>query len=126
MTATSDALVQAAQALSFPELEHLVDRLVVLRTRRAIEDSRTSEADLITLIHEAVPSVLLRRSGELRAKRRAGKLAETERDELVRLTDLIEQLNAQRVLHLAQLAHLRGVTLEQAMAELGIHAPAIE
>ena len=91
MTATSDALVQAAQALSFPELEQLVDRLVVLRTRRAIEDGRTSEADLITLIHEAVPSVLLRRSEELRAKRRAGKLAESERDELLRLIDLIEQ-----------------------------------
>ena len=126
MAATADALLRAAQQLSLAELDRLADGLAVLRARRAIETSQESETELIRLIRETVPPVLLHRAGELRSKRRSDGLTPGEHDELVRLTDLIEQLNARRVLHLAQLAQQRGVTLEQAMAALGLRAPDVE
>ena len=126
MAVSADALLRAAQQLSLAELDRLADGLAVLRARRAIETNPQSEAELIRQIREAVPPVLLHRAATLRRKRRAGKLTPEEHDELVRLTDLIEQLTARRVLHLAQLAQQRGVTLEQAMADLGLRAPAVE
>lgn len=126
MAATTDALLIAAQELSLPELDRLADGLAVLRARRAVEADQPGDDDLIGLIRAAVPLGLLRRAADLRRKRRAGVLSPDEHDELVSLTDLIEQRNARRLLYLAQLAHRRGRTLEQTIADLGIQAPEIE
>ena len=51
-------------------------------------------------------------------------ITEADLQELIRLTDESERLNAERIKHLLELAHLQGVTLDEVMKQLGIE-PAI-
>ena len=123
MAVTAADVLNAAQQLSLPELETVLARLTALRAQRAVEAGDFAEADLIRLIRDAVPPAVQRRYDELKARRRAGTLTEAEHQEFLRLIDLVEQLDAQRVEHLLQLARLRGVSVSQVMAALGLAAP---
>jgi transcriptional regulator with XRE-family HTH domain len=57
---------------------------------------------------------------ELVQKREQELISETELDELVRLTDRIEHLNAARAKCLVELASRRGISLDALMQQLGI------
>ncbi|MCI0397381.1 MAG: hypothetical protein L0322_20930 [Chloroflexi bacterium] len=70
-----------------------------------------------------LPAPLKERYDELVAKLRAETLTPKEHEELLQLTDQVEQFEAQRVKHLIELASLRHVSLEQLMTDLGIHPP---
>ena len=126
MAVTAAEVVNAAQELSLPELETVIAQLIAVHARRAVEAGQIVEADLIRAIEDAIPPVLQQRYDQLKARRRSGTLTEAEHQEFLRLIDLVEQLDAQRLQHLAQLARLRGVSLEQIMADLGLTPPPIE
>ena len=125
MTATADDLLRAAQQLSLPELEAFIAQIMALHAHRSVSIGPLAEADLIHLIKNAIPPAVQRRYDELKGKRRAETLTPAEHDEFLRLIELVEQIDAQRVQYLAQLARLRGVTLEQVMTDLGIQAPGV-
>ncbi len=57
---------------------------------------------------------------ELVGKRDAGTLAADEQRELCALSDWLEQRNAERLDHVADLARSRGVTLSEMMDQLGL------
>ena len=57
----------------------------------------------------------------LETKRSAGSLTEEEHEELLALSDELEQLNVDRVQYLGQLASLRGISVRALMKQLGIH-----
>ena len=57
---------------------------------------------------------------ELIAKRQSYSIKEDELQELIRLTDEVERLNVERLKHLLELAHLRGVTLDEVIEQLGM------
>ena len=78
------------------------------------------EAELIRQINAGLPAETWKRYHELIAKRRAEALSSAEQQELIGLSDRIEQANAQRLRHLLDLARLRGTTLEQLLSEFGI------
>jgi hypothetical protein len=59
----------------------------------------------------------------LRAKREDESITDTEYEELTRLTDQAEELHANRMAALAELAKFRGVSLPVLMDQLGIHFP---
>jgi hypothetical protein len=71
-----------------------------------------------------VPPEIQRRYDQLIAKRRAESLTPDEHDELLRLTDQMENLEARRMEHLAELARLRQTSLPALMKTLGIRTPA--
>jgi hypothetical protein len=56
---------------------------------------------------------------ELLDKRRAESLAPGEYEELQRLTDQVEMLNAKRVADLSELARLRQVPINELLSQLG-------
>lgn len=60
---------------------------------------------------------------ELIAKRRAETLTHDEQEELIALSDRIEEANARRMESLVKLARLRETPLEVLMEQLGIKAP---
>jgi hypothetical protein len=124
MAVTAADVLNAAQQLSLPELETVLARLTALRAQRAVEAGALAEPDLIRLIREAVPPAVQRRYDQLKARRRSGTLTEAEHQEFLRLIDLVEQLDAQRLEHLLQLARLRGTPLTEVMADLGLATPA--
>lgn len=80
-----------------------------------------SESELLARVRQPMPVGLYRRYRELIARRDADALTLGEREELLRLTDEVEQRNVEWLEQLADLARLRGVTLRQLMDDLNIH-----
>lgn len=59
------------------------------------------------------------------AKRQTDALTDQEFAELTALSNHIEELNAHRMKHLAELARLRGTTLPELLDRLGIIPPPV-
>ena len=91
---------------------------------RAAAPRPSKESDLLAKINEGLPTRVADRYQELIGKRRATSLTSEEYGELMRLTDEVEGLDAERIKHLAELARLRRMSLMNLMAELGIQTPA--
>jgi len=83
-----------------------------------------AEADLLQRINTGPSEEVWHQFHRLVAKRRAEMLSPDEQEDLIRLSDEIEEANARRIGHLVELARLRGMNLSALMAELGITAPA--
>jgi hypothetical protein len=82
----------------------------------------TADGELLLLINRPIPAELQQRYDLLLAKRQTETLLPNEYDDLLRLTEQIETLEAQRVAALAELARLRGTSLRALMTRLGIPA----
>ncbi|MBM4467689.1 MAG: STAS/SEC14 domain-containing protein [Chloroflexi bacterium] len=121
---STDELLKAAGQLSQTELEQFALQIVALRARRQAPSLPQGEAGLLFKINRGLPPAVQKRYDELVAKRRAESLTSDEYDELLRLTDQIENLEARRVEYLAELARLRQTSLTELMEDLGIRPPA--
>jgi len=121
---STDELLKAAGQLSQTELEQFALQIVALRARRQAPSLPQGEAELLLKINRGLPPAVQKRYDELVAKRRAESLTSDEYDELLRLTDQIENLEARRVEYLAELARLRQTSLTELMEDLGIRPPA--
>ena len=86
----------------------------------------SEESRLLIAINQGLTEPEWHRYRALIARRDAGTITELERDELIYLCDRLELLHAERLEKLAELARLRGVTLDQVMDQLGIRRPAHE
>jgi len=84
-----------------------------------------NEAELLLNINQGLPLIVQRRYDELTAKRRSDTIKAEELQELLNLIDRIEHSDAERIKHLAQLAHLRQTSLTALMNDLGIEAPPV-
>ncbi len=115
-------LLKAVEQLDLPELEQFVAQVIALRARRQAPTLPAAEADLLVRINQGLPAAIQQRYDELVAKRRAEQLSPAEHAELLRLTDQIEQREAERVQHLGQLAQVRGVSLSRLLDDLGLGA----
>jgi hypothetical protein len=81
------------------------------------------EAELLQQIGQGLPGETWERYRELVARRQAETLTPQEHQELIALSDEIEEWNAQRLGLLIRLAQLRKVALRDLMDELGLTAP---
>lgn len=118
-----DDLLNAADQLSEPDLETLVDRILLLRARRRAPTLSSQESSLLLQINQGIPADLHQRYHALAEKRDTETLTDSEYEELLSLSDRIEQLNAQRIEALVNLATLRQISLLQLMDDLGIQPP---
>ncbi|MFM9951686.1 MAG: hypothetical protein ACKV1O_27400 [Saprospiraceae bacterium] len=122
-------------SLSFSEL---VDTTVNLQTTefdnflRAVHTKRAQthklalgheEAELLKKIYRKLPESVLRRLAALSEKSSSGSLSSEEHEELIGLVEIVENHDAERVEDLASLALLRGVTLRELIAQLGLSKP---
>jgi hypothetical protein len=82
-----------------------------------------TETRLLQKINEGLPPETWQHYNTLIEKRQAETLTPDEHTTLIRLSDRIEELNARRMEHLAELARLRRVSLSALMQQLGITAP---
>jgi len=120
---TLDELLNAANQLSEPELETLLNQLWLLNARRRAPVLPEQETHLLTQINQDIPADLHQRYRALAEKRDAATLMDEEYEELLALGDRIEQFTAQRLEALVNLATLRQVPLLQLMDDLGIQSP---
>jgi hypothetical protein len=117
---SSEDLLKAMEKLETSELERFVSLLLDLKARRTAPSLPSREAELLAKINQGLPEALMSRYHGLIGKRRAGTIDADEYAELLRLTDEVEVLNAQRIENLADLARLRGTSLSALMNQLGI------
>jgi hypothetical protein len=117
---SSEDLLTALQKLETPELERIVSRLIVLKAERIASHLPQRESELLLKINQGLPNDVSRRYRDLIARRQAGTLDAGEHEELLRLTNQVEGLEADRLAHLAELARLRRTSLTALMEELGI------
>jgi hypothetical protein len=121
---SAEQLLKAVEQLPPQELEAFVTQVLRLRAQREAPSLPVSESELLLKINQGIPSGLQNRFNELIAKRQALTLTEAEHAELIQLSDQIEQLDAERIAPLAELARLRNQSLTEVMQDLGIQPPA--
>ena len=121
---STEDLLQAVGQMPQAELDTFVKSVLMIRAQRQVSSLSDREAELLLHINQGIPTEVQSRFDRLIEKRQDLSLTETERAELIELTDRIENLDADRIEHLTQLAQLRGRSLSEVMQELGIQSPA--
>lgn len=115
-----DELLTVAKQLSENDLDRLLQEVAVLRAQRKAHVLPAAEAQLLQKINQGIPEELRTQYQTLRAKREAETLTEQEYQTLIQLSNTIEQLGAQRLEALVNLAQLRRVSLKDLMETLAI------
>ena len=118
-----EQIISAVSHLSLPELKKVLDSLLALQAERNAPRLSAAESTLLVRINQGLPSDLRTRIAALRERREDEVITDTEYEELTRLTDHAEELHADRMGALVELAQLRGVSLPVLMDQLGIHFP---
>ncbi len=117
---TSDELLRAASQLDSPELNILTDRILTLRAQRRVSNLTQAETDLMLKINRGLSDTIWKRYSDLQSQLHAETLSAEEHSELLYLIDVVERDNAKRLGQLAELASLRGTTLDALMLSMGI------
>jgi hypothetical protein len=117
-------LLDAVAQLPPEELNAFTEEVVALRANRTAPHVAEDEASLLLQINRGLSADLQTRSAELVARRQQEVITASEQAELIRLSNWIEQLEAERIAALAKLAYLRNVSVRELMASLGIPPPA--
>jgi hypothetical protein len=121
---TANELLLAVQQLGKKELEQFVYQVVNLRAKREAPSLPKAEAELLKKINRGIPKDIRERYKVLIEKRRDEELTPKEYKELLKLSDEVEKIEAQRVEYLAEMAMLRQTSMADLMKSLGIQAPA--
>jgi hypothetical protein len=122
---SSEELLKAVKQLDTSDLESFVSEVIALKAQRKAPAMAQTEANLLLAINHGIPAVLKKRYSELIAKRVEETLTSAEKDELLRLGEQVEQVEAKRIEDLAQLAILRQMSLTALMRDLDIQ-PAVD
>ena len=121
-----DDLLRAVDRLDESQLRPFVAQLLYRTARRLAPVLERRESELLEAINRGLPAESEERYRELIAKRQAEALTPATLEELKRLTDQAEKLQAERIAHLVSLAQLRAVSLADLMTELGIEPSPVE
>lgn len=103
-------------------MEQFLDQALALRAQRIAPALSQGETELLEKIGRGLSENRYARLQALATRRQTEALGHQEHEELLQLTDELEQLEAERAEALVQLAMLRGISLTQLMADLGIDA----
>jgi hypothetical protein len=115
---------EAARVGLAPEayiVEAVQERLAQTRPRRRHSPHLSpEEARLLSKINLGVSPHEWERYHALVARRKTETLTPDEQTELIALSDRLEEVNAQRIGYLAELARVRNTSLEALVRELGL------
>jgi hypothetical protein len=117
---STNELLQAVAQLKPRELERFVKEAIALQAKRCAPSLSHTETELMLKINQGLPQRVQRRFDELVEKRNTETLTLKEHEELLRLVNRKEKLNARRIESLADLAKLRHLSLRELMKQLGI------
>lgn len=107
-------LLRAMEKLPANELDEL------LQEARLLQRRRQSESALLTVIHRQLSSEQAARLQTLSRKQEEERITESERTELLQLTDLIEQADVERAEALLALAQQRQLSLGELLHQLDL------
>jgi len=112
-----DSIIQVIHTLT-PEEQALV-------RQRLVVSSTPQELMLLQKINQPISLATQTRYHQLRNKLHAATLTPEEHQELLTLTDTIEQAEADRLQALIELADLRRVALPELMQQLNLQTPPV-
>ena len=115
-----DEVLKSVAQLEPHELEQVVNQLIALQARQRAASLSTTETDLLQQINQGLPPTIRSRYEELNAKLHEETITLAEHEELLQLSDQLEQADAERLRHLIALAQLRQVSIDTLMDQLGI------
>jgi len=118
-----DEVLKSVAQLEPDELEQVVNQFIALQARRRAASLSTAETDLLQQINQGLPPTIRSRYEELNTKLHEEAIPPAEHEELLQLSDTIEQADAERLRHLITLAQLRQVSVDTLMDQLGIRRP---
>ncbi len=121
---TAGQLLEAVEQMPQEALDRFVEQVVVLRASQRAPRLSRAESELLEKINRGIAAPDQRQYDELVAKREIEDLPQDENAEFLRLTNLLEGLNVERMEALAKLARIRRSTLRDLMQDLGIKTPA--
>ncbi|MBX2892847.1 MAG: hypothetical protein KF734_18105 [Saprospiraceae bacterium] len=114
---TAELLNNAAR-LEASDFEQFVQSVLALRARRKGLGLETKEAELLKKINRKSLSEAQQKRFDYLTQ--SETRTEAEQQELLALIEIVEQFDAERVEHLAELARLRNVPVLTLMQQLGI------
>lgn len=117
---SSEHLLQEVSRLDTPDLDNFLDQVLRLRAERRAPHLSKNETKLLETINFRLPAEAQARFDWLISRRRANKLSQEERTELIAITNQSEIQAAERVRAVAELARLRGIPFEEMLRQLGI------
>lgn len=82
------------------------------------EDS--AELELLLKINQALPAELQQQYNDLSAKMRSQTVTPEEHQDLLKLIDIVEKADGDRLQHLIQLSQLRNISLAELMKQLQV------
>ncbi|MEA5549680.1 STAS/SEC14 domain-containing protein [Anabaena cylindrica UHCC 0172] len=113
-------LLQAAQQLTQPELEQFIEQILQIKAQRIAPSLSLKEFELLENIHQDLPQELQDLYQNLIGKRNQEILTESEYQQLLKLTEQVENHQAQRLEYLTQLAQIRQLPLTTLITQMGI------
>lgn len=116
-------ILDAVKQLPINELEDFVNQVLVFQAKKRANNLSASETRLVKNIYRKFSAEKISFLKQLRKKLAAADLSENEYEDLAALTDALEEFHAQRVKSLVELAKIRGLGLDETMAQLGIKFP---
>jgi hypothetical protein len=118
VNATTERLLESVHRLPDDQLEEFTEQVLRLNALRRSPSLSTAESRLLKAINQPISAERLARYRELTRKRDAETLIADEHRELCELSDWLEERNAERLGHIAELARLRGLSLSEMMDQL--------
>lgn len=116
-------ILDAVKQLPPSELEDFVKKVLAFQAKKRTNNLPDAEIQLLKSIYRTFTAKKLARLKQLREKLETEDLSENEYKELALLSDSLEEFHARRMKKLAELSKLRGLDLEETMAQIGIKFP---
>jgi hypothetical protein len=117
---SSEDLLKAVGQLSQSDLRKFISQAIAIQAQRTTSNLMQRESELLLKINQGIPLDIQKYYNDLIVKRDAETLTNDEYRDLLGLTEQIEKQQAERIGYLAELANLKGISLNTLMENLGI------
>ena len=116
-----DQLLTGVAQLDTPDLERLLIQIQQVLAHRQNPSLPTLELELLQKINQALPEEIQQKYIDLSAKMRSQTITPEEHQDLLKLIDIVEKADGDRLQNLIQLSQLRNISLAELMKQLQIH-----
>jgi hypothetical protein len=120
-----DQLLTGVAQLDTPDLEKLLIQVRQVLAHRQNPSLPALELELLQKINQALPEEIQQKYNELSAKMRSQTITPEEYQDLLKLIDIVEQADGNRLQHLIQLSQLRNTSLTELMEQLQIYPQSV-
>ncbi len=119
-------IISTVRRMPLADLEELVDEVLTIQAERRAPHLSGEESKLMKTIQKRLSESKQNRLRELQAQRDEEKFSADGYAELAEITDELEEMHAERMKALLELANLRGTTVTEQMNQIGIVLPDYE